>query len=254
MDDALQFVQQFLGATDAEGRDQHAAAIFQGALYGVLQNLYTLFAVLVQAVAVGAFYHQLIAAPGGLGGVEQWRVAGAHVSGEDNAAFVASAGLASRTAPRGIRAAVVLQFALHVGRAENMAGALQADAQGAALFRDDRLPAVVGQRPQLLLDVADEFPDQSLVSADTDFQRILQYQRQQFGGGLGTVDGAAKAGGDQVGNTAHVVYVHVSGHQRLHRADVELDRQAVVTAATGRGFRPLEEAAVDQYGVVCIHK
>src|SRR5690606_39749976 len=76
VDDVFQFIEQLLGAADAEGGNQHAAAIGQGALDHPLQALAAAAAILVQAVTVGAFDHQGVGAVGRLRRRQQRRVRG----------------------------------------------------------------------------------------------------------------------------------------------------------------------------------
>ena len=64
VDDVFDFVQQFLGTADTERGDKHTAAVLQCALDGLAQGFGALFAVFVDAVAVGAFYYQFVATLG----------------------------------------------------------------------------------------------------------------------------------------------------------------------------------------------
>jgi hypothetical protein len=64
VDDLFEFVEQFLGAADAEGRDEQAALVAEGVFAERLQALPAILAAFVAAVAVGAFQHDDV---GGIG-------------------------------------------------------------------------------------------------------------------------------------------------------------------------------------------
>ena len=64
MDDFFEFVEQFLRATNAEGRNEQAALVAEGVLAECLQALAAIFAALVQTIAVGAFEDEDIGAIG----------------------------------------------------------------------------------------------------------------------------------------------------------------------------------------------
>ncbi len=112
VDQAFEFVQQFLRAADAEGRDHDRAAVAQGVLDGGLEALDSGLAAFVAAVAVGAFQHDDVGSLGGFGCRQQGCVRGAEVAGEDGAL--------------GFGAVSDVDF--YVGRAEDVAGALEAEA------------------------------------------------------------------------------------------------------------------------------
>jgi hypothetical protein len=62
VDDLFQFVEQFLRAADAEGRDEQAALVAEGVFAQRLQALAAVLAAFVAAVAVGAFQHDDVGA------------------------------------------------------------------------------------------------------------------------------------------------------------------------------------------------
>src|SRR5690606_1551421 len=63
-----------------------------------------------------------------------------------------------------------------------------------------------------------------------------------------------EAGGQQPGDAADVVDVHVGGDQGANAVEGEVDGQVVgAGAAFGSGFRALEQAAVDQQAVLVVH-
>ncbi len=64
VDDVFEFVEQFLGAADAEGGDQHGAVVGQGLLDDGFEALFACAAVFMKTVAVGAFEHQDVGFPG----------------------------------------------------------------------------------------------------------------------------------------------------------------------------------------------
>jgi hypothetical protein len=95
-------------------------------------------------------------------------------------------------------------------------------------------------------DQIQESPHQGGVTGEADAQGVLQHQRQQPGGGFGAVDGATEAGGDEVGQAAHVVQVAVGDEQGLDAVGVELDALAIEPGAVRSPLGALEQAAVDE--------
>jgi hypothetical protein len=81
----FQFVQQFLGAADAERRDHDRAPVVQRAIDQRPQPLAPVAATVVAAVAIGAFQHQDIGAPGRTRHWQQGRVGRAQIAGEEDA-------------------------------------------------------------------------------------------------------------------------------------------------------------------------
>ena len=59
-----------------------------------------------------------------------------------------------------------------------------------------------------------------------------------------------ESGGDQPGQSAYMVDMHVGGDERTDRIQGKLDGQGVYTGASGRGFCPLKQAAVNQQAIV----
>lgn len=68
MNQVFQFVEQLLGASDAEGGDDDGAFVFQGVLDGGLEFQAAVLAAFMDAVAVGAFNNEGVGFVRGLGG------------------------------------------------------------------------------------------------------------------------------------------------------------------------------------------
>src|SRR5690606_35474033 len=85
-DDRFQFVEQLLGATDAEGRDKYSATVPQGLLQCALKTLSPGAPVFMQSVAVGAFQHLFICAIGNGWRRQYGRMGRAEITGEYDAA------------------------------------------------------------------------------------------------------------------------------------------------------------------------
>ena len=62
MDNLLDFIEQLLGAADAESGDQDRAPVFEAGLYLFLQSLHAFFSAGVGFVTVGTFQNQGISA------------------------------------------------------------------------------------------------------------------------------------------------------------------------------------------------
>lgn len=230
---ALKFVQQFLGPADAESRDHDGAAVLQRMLDGGLQAQAAHTTVFMVAVAVGALQHHGVRTLRRLGRGQQRRVRRAEVAREHDA-------LAARA---------VADVEFRIGGAEDVSRALQAQAQRRGGVVDEHLPFVVVDGDRLLADHQQRGFDEPLVAGEADFQRVFDHQRQECGRRLGAVDRPAETGRQQVWKAAHVVNVHVGDHQGPHVIDGEVDPLAVrFIAATG--LRTLEQATVDQDGVV----
>jgi hypothetical protein len=233
VDDLFEFVQQFLGAADAEGRDEHRAALVaEGVFADRLQPLPAIRRLLVAAVAVGALQHDDVGGIRRLGRRQQGRVGRAEVAGEDDALPVRS----------------LRQFAFDVGRAEDVAGRGELDAQ-AGVAGDDAVPRFVGQGDELAADLRQEAFDQHLVAGETDLEGVFEDQRQQGGGSLAADDRPAVSGGQQVGDAADMVDMDMTDDQRAHPIDRKGDGQPISACAFPGGFSPLEEAAVHQQGL-----
>lgn len=240
VDDVFQFVQQFLRTADAECGDEHRTVVFQCLGDDRLQALAASAPVLVQAIAIGAFQHHDVCPIGRLGRNQDGRMWCAEVAGKYDALGGACPG--------------VLEVDLYVRGAEDMAGALQADAGMEFVGVRQGEPVLVRQGDDALLDERDVLLDLFLVAAETEFEGILEDDRQELRGGLAAQDWPVEAGGQQIGNAAHVVDMYVGGDQRLDGIDGELDVQPIGTsAAAGGGFRALEQAAVDQHAGALVH-
>ena len=85
MNQVFEFVEQFLGAADAERRDEDGALVFQCVVDRGLQAHLASAAVFVHAVAVGAFEDEDVGVLRRVGGWKQRAVRGAEVAGEDDA-------------------------------------------------------------------------------------------------------------------------------------------------------------------------
>ena len=233
VDDVFQLVEQFLGSPDAEGGDQHAATVPQGPLDRRLETLAAGAAVVVQAVAVGAFEHQDVGPVGRLRRGQQGCVASAEVPGKDD--------------PGVLAAQAVVEVALHIGGAEDVPGALQADAQARAGRVHQGEPVLVRQGDEALLDEFQVALQGATVAGDTETEGVFEDDGQQPGGRLAAENGPLEAGRQQVGNAPHVVDVHMGCHQRADGGDVKVDvRPGGAGLAVGRDFGTLEQTAVDQ--------
>jgi hypothetical protein len=230
VDDLFQFVEQFLGAADAEGRDEQAALVAEAAFAEGLQALPAILAAFVGAVAVGAFEDDDVGAVGRSGRWQQGGVGGAEVTGEDDALCL--------LAP--------LEIEFDVGRAEDVARRRQPDAQR-HFAADDRAPLFVGYGDGLLADLLEKAADQRLVAGESDLQGIFEDQRQQRRRGLAADDRPAITGRQQPGDAPDMVDVHVGDDQRAHPIDGEGDVQAFGPGAFARGFGALKQAAVHQH-------
>ncbi len=230
VDDVFEFVQQLLGAADAEGRDQQRAAIAEGVLAQGLQALATVFAAFVHAVAIGAFDDDDIGRQRRLRRRQQRRVGGAQIARKDHPLLVAE----------------VLDIEFDIGRAEDVASRLQANPQ-AGRAGDHRLPLLVWQRHQLLAQKGQKFGDQGLVAGEADFQRIFEHHRQQQRRWLAAIDRPLETGGQQIRDAADVVDVHMGDDQGAQLVDRERHLELVGPGAVGRGLSALEQAAIDQH-------
>ncbi len=114
------------------------------------------------------------------------------------------------------------------------------------------MPAAVRQRHHPRPYQLQNTVNQSAIPSEANLQGVFQDFRKHDGGRFGADDGAVKAGGEQVGNAAHVVDVHVGDDQGADVIDGEIDGEVGGRGASGF-FLALEQAAVDQYtgGGVC---
>src|SRR5690606_26136581 len=125
-DNRFQFIQQFLGATDAEGRDKYCAAVRQGLLQRTLETLSPGAPVFVQSVAVGAFQHYFISAIGNGRRRQEGRMGRAEITREYDTPPPLLQGIA--------------HIALHPSRTQDMPGPLEAYPQHQIIPTDNRDP------------------------------------------------------------------------------------------------------------------
>ena len=233
MDDFFQLVEQLLRAANAERRNQYRAFVLQGVLDNGFEALPALGAVFVQAVAVGAFKHQYVGALGRYRRHQQWRVGSAQVTGKNDARVVARGRIG--------------QVDFHVGRAEDVAGALQADARHQNVDFGQGEPLVVRQGKQALFDPFDIARYLFVVPAETELERVFEDDGQQPGRRLATEDRPLKPCGQQIGNSPGVVGMPVGDDRRLEGLQREFDGQLpCARPAIGRSFAALEQAAIDK--------
>jgi hypothetical protein len=140
------------------------------------------------------------------------------------------------------------QFEFDVGRAEDVAGRGELDAQAHSPVMT-LCHCFVGQGDELAADLRQEALDQRLVAGETDLEGVFEDQRQQGGGGLAADDRPAVSGGQQVGDAADMVDVDMTDDQRAHPIDGKGDGQPISACAFAGGFSALEEAAVHQQGL-----
>jgi hypothetical protein len=125
----------------------------------------------------------------------------------------------------------------HVGGAEDVAGALEADADVVAFVVDEGVPGLVFERDEAAVHFFEEALDELAVAREADLQGVFDHQRQQPGRGHGAEDRAPVAGGEQVRQAADVVDVHVGDDQRQHVVHREGD--AVLFEMRVRGGTPV---------------
>ena len=80
MDDLLDFIEQLLGSTDAESRDQDRTPVFEAGLNPFLQSLHTLFSARVGFVTIGTFQNQGVRSVRRFRRRKQGRVRGAQIA------------------------------------------------------------------------------------------------------------------------------------------------------------------------------
>src|SRR5690554_7307430 len=105
------------------------------------------------------------------------------------------------------------------------------------------MPAAIRQQHHSRPDQLQNTVNQSPIPSEANLQGIFQDFRKHNGGRFGADDGAVKAGGEQVGNAAHVVDVYVGDHQGADVVDGEIDGEICGGGASGF-FLALEQAAV----------
>ena len=234
-------VQQFLAATDGEGRDQHVAAVAPGLREDVAEFGDRFGAVAMQPAAIGRFHQHQVGARRRIGIAQDRRIERADIAGKNQ-----------RT-----RGAVLVGLQRHGGRAEDMAGI----AQGQAQPRQDLAGLAIRQRAHQShhrTDVA--AGEQRLVmgvAAATMLvvalgihlgQRggVFEHDAQQVGGGFLRVDGPTKPAFHQHREPAAMVDMRVTQHHRVERGGVETESFGIARLV---GLAALDHAAVQQQPV-----
>lgn len=135
-----------------------------------------------------------------------------------------------------------------------MPGAAQADRRLFARALVHAVPLVEGQRPQQTLYPA-QIPVYRLrLAADGQLKGVLQHDRQQLGAGLAAIDRPVKTGGQQPGNTPHMIEMHMGDHQRPDVADIEFDFGAPGIGTVRPPVTALKQAAIDQQPRVVVQR
>lgn len=240
LDDVFQLVEQFLGAADAECRDQYGALITQRLLDDGFETLPTALAVFMEAVAIGAFEHEDIGAFGRLRRHQEGGVGCAQIAGKDDAlAFVL------------LR---VVQVDFYIGRAEDMARALQPDAGHQLVAVVQREPVLVRQGNEPTFDALDVAFNLCMVATDAKFECILKHDGQQLCRRLATQYRPVETRREQIRDATDMVDVNVRHDERFDGVERELDGEAIRRRATWqRGVVTLEQTAVDQYAGRGVH-
>lgn len=136
-----------------------------------------------------------------------------------------------------------------VGRAQDVTSALEFDPEFFLIVVENGMPLFIRKWFELLIDGIEKLIDQTRISGETDFQGVFNNQRQKLSRGLGAVYRAFKPGGHQVWQPTYVVDMHVGDDEGEDRAEVETDLM-LFEAVEMVGILALEQAAVDQHGVV----
>src|SRR5690606_24694276 len=105
------------------------------------------------------------------------------------------------------------------------------------------VPLTISHRHNAVSDNTQYTINQCPIPREADFQRVFQDLRQHDGRGFRANDRAVETGGEQVGDAAHVVDVHVGDDESADVIDGEIDGQ-VLGSAAAFGFVALEQAAV----------
>src|SRR5690606_26177297 len=138
-DDRFQFVEQLLGATDAERRNKHSATVRQGLLQRALKTLPPGAPVLMQPVAIGTLEDDDVGVVRDIRCGQDRRVWRSQIARE----YDSSPALLSR----------VVDVTLNPGRAEDMPGPLKAYAQRQIIPTDNRDPLPIRGTSQHGLDL-----------------------------------------------------------------------------------------------------
>ena len=137
MEDVLEFVQQFLGAANAEGGDDDRPAVFECALDHGAQALTAVATVFMHAITIGALHDHDVRLPGGARCRQQGRVGCSEVAREQHAAPY--------------RPGLARQFEFDVDRTQDVTGALQANPAAGVGTAVQRVPVTIGQGAQTRL-------------------------------------------------------------------------------------------------------
>ncbi len=195
-------------------------------------------AVFVQAIAVDAFLHQNVGTAWRYAGLEDRCARGAEVAREDDT----RAGVAG----------TVLHIDFHVSGAQHMGGALQPHLGLEAFIILQGEPVLVGQRDDSLLYLPQVALYLFLVSAEGEFERVLQHDGHQFGRKLTTEDRPLETSGQQIGNAPHMVGVYMDDDQGANALERKFDELMVgPRSKRGRiGARPQSMSTLLR-GVIC---
>lgn len=109
------------------------------------------------------------------------------------------------------------------------------------------MPLAIEQRSNLLANPAHDLFDQGSIAGEADLEGIFQDHGQQFRRGLAAIDRAIETGGEQIGDAAYMVDMHMSNQHCLDVVHREIDFLAVRSSAVWRTLIALEQAAVDQH-------
>ena len=219
--EAVQLVDQLLGAAQGEGRNVDDAAIGQGMGKGLIERLETLGPVFVVAVPVGGLQDEHIAGVGRIRVRQNGGVAAAQIAGKGDAAG------GSGRAGKG---------KLDKAGAQDVPGVFQVE--GDAVFEAEGVVEL--ESPGQLLDAGFHGADLP-VAAVGKGHGVPEHGHQQGLGGVGADDLAAEAGIDEIRHPPDVVDVGMGEKQvidpfRRHRP--LLERQ--------HGVMALGDAAVHQ--------
>lgn len=161
VEDVFDFVEQLLGATGTECRNQDGAMVSQRLIDRLFEALLAVGTVFMQAVAVGAFQHQDVGSLRRFWGLQQWRMGRPEVS-RKNYAFVGS----------GFQ---VVDIAFNVRRTQHMARTLKADIADQVRGIDELMPLIVGHGDDGLLYTLEVAIYCVLVTGDAELEGIFQH-------------------------------------------------------------------------------
>ena len=96
--------------------------------------------------------------------------------------------------------------------------------------------------------------DLLLIAAKSKLEGILKNDGQQLGRWLTAEDRPLEASGQQVGNTSHVIDMHMGGNQGLDASKGKINRQLLsVGSAIRRGLGTLKQTTINQQAVLGVH-